>query len=400
MDADFLTNKVILILTPQSWGNMLLAKHHYAIELAKRGNEVYFLNPPDNLHWNWRGASKRIKIERSAIHPSLFLVNQKLFFPYNLKFHSRKLFNVLIKKQIREILQILPGAVDVLWSFDLGNLFPMKFFPPDIYKVFHPVDEPGDRNAVLAGAGADILFSVTREIIEKYKGFNIPSYFINHGLADEFIHVKGNHESGSGPVKVGMSGNFLRPDIDRPVILRIIRENPEIQFHFYGAYRSADSNIGTGDDPLTGDFIRQLQALGNLFLHGVVNTENLAIGLNQMDALLICYDIGKDQSRGTNYHKVMEYLSSGKAVISNNITTYQGETDLIYMVEERDSNAKLPALFKKIISNLDYCNSPKLKDYRISYAHQNRYPGQLEKMNGLISAAGRKRDLHSNKFST
>jgi glycosyltransferase involved in cell wall biosynthesis len=296
-------------------------------------------------------------------------------------------------------LQILPKTVDVLWSFDLGNLFPMRFFPGDIYKVFHPVDEPGDRNAILAGAGADILFSVTREIIEKYKELNIPSYFINHGLADEFTRVNSNRESGNGSVKVGMSGNFLRPDIDRPMILRIIKENPEVQFHFYGAYRSADSNIGAGDDLLTGDFIRHLQASENLFLHGVVNTEDLAIGLNEMDALLICYDIEKDQSKGTNYHKVMEYLSSGKAIISNNITTYREETDLIYMVKERDSNAMLPGLFKKIISDLDYYNSARLKNYRISYAYKNRYSGQLEKMDRLISASDGKWKLCINKLS-
>jgi len=165
MDAGFLNNKVVLILTPQSWGNMLLAKHHYAIELAKRGNEVYFLNPPDNDHWSWEKGEKRIEIEPLADHPNLYIINQKLFFPYNLKFHSRRLYNILIKKQIRNILQMIPKPVDLLWSFDLGNLFPLPFFGKKMFKIFHPVDEPRDRNAILAGAGADILFSVTKEII-------------------------------------------------------------------------------------------------------------------------------------------------------------------------------------------------------------------------------------------
>ena len=43
---DSLRNKTILIISPQAWGKMFLSKHHYAIELAKRGNAVYFLNPP------------------------------------------------------------------------------------------------------------------------------------------------------------------------------------------------------------------------------------------------------------------------------------------------------------------------------------------------------------------
>ena len=39
---DGLKNKKILLISPQSWGTMFVAKHHYAIELAKLGNEVYF----------------------------------------------------------------------------------------------------------------------------------------------------------------------------------------------------------------------------------------------------------------------------------------------------------------------------------------------------------------------
>ena len=91
MSNGVLFNKAILILSPQAWGNMLLAKHHYAIELAKRGNDVYFLNPPDNRHWSLKKAKKRITIKPVVNHPNLFLVSQQLFFPYNIKFHSRNL---------------------------------------------------------------------------------------------------------------------------------------------------------------------------------------------------------------------------------------------------------------------------------------------------------------------
>lgn len=41
-------NKTILIISPEPWGKMMISKHHYALELAKLGNEVYFLNPPNN----------------------------------------------------------------------------------------------------------------------------------------------------------------------------------------------------------------------------------------------------------------------------------------------------------------------------------------------------------------
>ncbi len=217
MDAGFLNHKVILILTPQAWGKMLLAKHHYAIELAKRGNEVYFLNPPDNHHWSWKKSRERIRIESLPDHPNLYIIHQKLYFPYKLKFHARWLYNPLVKKQIRDILQVIPKEVDMIWSFDLGNLFPLRFFNNKIFKVFHPVDEPADGNAILAGSGAGILFSVTKEIIEKYKRLGIPSFFINHGLADEFIKEEDHPVTSHDPINVGLSGNFLRPDLDRKI---------------------------------------------------------------------------------------------------------------------------------------------------------------------------------------
>ena len=63
-----------------------------------------------------------------------------------------------------------------------------------------------------------------------------------------------------------------------------------------------------------------------------------------MDAFLICYDVLKDQSKGTNYHKVLEYVSTGKIIVANNISTYENEPALVQMVKERDSNDKLPVL--------------------------------------------------------
>lgn len=389
MDAGFLKNKVILILTPQAWGKMLLAKHHYAMELAKRGNEVYFLNPPDNHHWSWRNPRKRIRVESLPDHPNLYIINQQLFFPYPLKYHSRRLYNILVKKQIRDILQVIPKEVNIIWSFDLGNLFPLRFFNRQLFKVFHPVDEPLDKNAILAGSGAGILFSVTKEILEKYKGLGIPSFFINHGLAEEFINEKDFPVIPHNPVNVGLSGNFLRPDLDRKVLIQIINENPDTLFHFFGIYSIAQSNIGAAVDPETRLFISRLMEFRNVKMHGVLNTVELATALNQMDVLLICYDMKLDQSKGTNYHKVMEYLSTGKVIISNNMTTYREYPELIRMSASRENNLNLPTLFQDTISHLDKWNSPALVNERKNFARDNLYQKQLDRIETHIAGVGK-----------
>jgi hypothetical protein len=86
-----LSNKTILIISPQSWGNMFLAKHHYAIELAKHGNEVYFLNPPiDKIK------KRSINIEKVNNINNLFLINHSIGFNYKIKFRFKSLFLSLI----------------------------------------------------------------------------------------------------------------------------------------------------------------------------------------------------------------------------------------------------------------------------------------------------------------
>src|SRR5579871_1976952 len=177
-----LCNKTILLISPQLWGNMFISKHHYAIELAKRGNTVFFLNPPDNHKFSLSGKSKRIKIEQSKEHADLYLISHQLYFPYLLKFHIKPVFDLLMKKHVGDILKSIKKKVDIIWSFDLGNLYLLDFFGRKPYKIFHPVDEPMDTNAIASAKGSDIIFSVTNEILEKYTAFDVPKHFINHGV--------------------------------------------------------------------------------------------------------------------------------------------------------------------------------------------------------------------------
>ena len=381
-DMPDLRNKTILVISPQSWGSMFVAKHHYAIELAKLGNKVYFLNPPENNKWTLAGRQDRIQISSLANEPNLFLIWHTLYFPYNLKFHAKKVFDFLMQKQVKDILRLLDKKVDIVWSFDLGNLYPFANFR-DAFKIFHPVDEPRNPEAIRAATDADILLAVTNEIIEKYKGFSIPKYFINHGVSGYFFDQK--ELSARDSVRVGLSGNLLRPDIDWNILLKIIDENPNVIFEVWGNYDVQKGNLGGGLNGTVKQFIQTLQAAPNVILHGSVPSDRLPYELKGMDAFLICYDVQKDQSKGTNYHKIMEYLSTGKVVISNNVTTYRNEPRLIQMVNEREHNQSLPVLFKNVINELETHNTPALQKYRVSFALENTYDKQIRRIESIIN---------------
>jgi hypothetical protein len=370
-----LTGKTILILSPQSWGIMLISKHHYAVELAKANNIVYFLNPPNDIK-----KGKRIIIRPSGIHENLFLVDHRLNFPFVLKFHAIGIFHFFMRGHIRKLLKFIGRPIDLVWSFDIGYVYPFRFFPANAYKIFHPVDEPLVKIAIDSAIGADIIFSVTKEILDKYRHLGIPLYFINHGLADEFLPSENKMNRQVGAIHVGFSGNLLRSDLDKEIIIAIVEQNPHIYFEFWGNYEYEDSKIPIAVLRMQYSFIKTLKSLPNVKLHGPVNAKVLAREFLRMDAFLICYNVQLDQSKGTNYHKIMEFLSTGKIIISNNITTYSNRPDLIQMVGERNSNEQLPALFSEVMKNIEEHNSPEKTYRRIAFARDNVYVKQVKRI--------------------
>ncbi|MCG7856213.1 hypothetical protein MD537_04515 [Flavihumibacter sediminis] len=380
---EILKQKTILIISPQAWGTMFVSKHHYAIELAKYGNIVYFLNPPTSTK---RGS---IIITPFESQPGLFIIDHRLWFPYNLKFHAIGLFHRLMHFHIKKLLKIINKKIDIIWSFDLGNIYDLDSFPRNSLKLFHPVDEPLNKTALDSGIKSEVIFSVTREILEKYEPYHIPSFVINHGVTETFLGIGLKNGIEGTPVRVGFSGNLLRNDLDRPVLLDIISNNPGCIFEFWGSYNAKQANVGGDEDEAATKFINQLKSNPNVVLHGAVSSKTLAAGLADMDVFLICYDINKDQSKGTNYHKIMEFLALGQVIVSNNVTAYKERPDLVMMNMERNDNNKLPDLFKKVITNLEYFNSPEMVENRRSFARQNTYHSQIIRIEEILSKMGR-----------
>jgi hypothetical protein len=282
--------------------------------------------------------------------------------------------------QTKRILKKINHNIDVVWSFDLGNYFPFAFFSKVPLKIFHPVDEPLNNEAILSAKGADVIFSVTHEILSKYQNYKLPSYFINHGVEASFIKSSSFFsQQDKLQCRVGFSGNLRRKDIDREILLTIINDNPNVQFDCWGDF--ANRNIlRDAENKTTDDFINNLLSYKNVHLHGLLNPSQLADAYQQVDAFLICYDVAKDQSKGTNYHKILEFVSTGKMIISNNVTTYQKFPALVQMVDERTNNQKLPILFKQVINNLNQYNSIEFQQKRVSFATENKYDNQINRI--------------------
>ena len=346
----------ILLISPQHWGTMRVSKHHYAIELAKLGYEVYFLEPTD-ASWQWNSSSFEMKPSDAK---GVTLVRQKINVPYNLKFHAKVIFDIFIKRHINQLEKQL-GPFDLVWSFDLTNAMPLKYFSKKSKKIFFAADWPQMTEAVKAAESANLLVSVAQEFLDQYPANPATKkLLIDHGVTECFI------EEGKHPciktdeiIRIGMSGNFLRPDIDRPVLIDIIKTHSDLIFECFGSFELENSNLGGAADQETTIFIESLKNAPNVILHGMVPPEKLAKELRRMDAFLICYDVAKDQSRGTNYHKVMEYLAYGRPIVSNYISRYAKEKEIFIMPESGNNrlNKEFITHLLKILNNWDSCHT-------------------------------------------
>ena len=345
----------VLLISPQHWGIMRVTKHHYAIELAKLGHEVFFLEPTE-ASWKWNQTS--FVITQSDAE-GVKLVKQQINVPYNLKFHMKRLYDWFIKRHIKKLEKQL-GSFDLVWSFDLTNAMPLTYFSNKSKKIFFAADWPLNTDAVKAAEGTNLLVSVAQEILDQYPNtFNTKKLLIDHGVADCFIEEgKKPFDKTDEVIRIGMSGNFLRPDIDRPGLLDIIKSHTDVLFECFGAYESKNSNLGGSSDQETVDFIEALKQAPNVTLHGMVSPETLSKELRRMDAFLICYNVEKDQSKGTNYHKVMEYLAYGKPVVSNKVSAYS-QNRLVFQVSDSD---ELSNLFNVVIEKFK-CGNYHTEDY-------------------------------------
>jgi len=374
-----LKDKTVYLISYEEWGDMLMSKHHYAIELARAGNTVYFINHPD-LRKRIRRGSVNVEPTR---YDRLFSVTNRLWTPYFIKYRNPGMFRWLTRFHIRRIIKAVGKYPDIVWSFDTGNTLPVVDFPGNPFRIYMPVDGPfGTRFEKEAVKKVDLLLSVTPEILEQYKDLDTPQQILNHGVTNIFI-ADDTGKPVHDPIRIGYSGSLIRNDLDIDSFLAIVRNHPEKQFEFWGEINIKGSNIHRAEDvsQRTREFIETLRSLPNVTLHGAVPPEVLAAGLKNMDLLLVAYKIKKDQ----NHHKMLEYLATGKPVVSTYMSAYGRDyPGLIEMIGENDPNEALVELFNKVAGNLSYYHSTEKQVKRISFARQFSYADQINRISEKI----------------
>ena len=365
------TNKTILIISPESWGQNFLSKHHYAQELSQK-NTVFFLNSiPD--------ATLKQNVETKKTSENLTIISYKKSIKGLLKLPPL-LIDLQFRAVIKDILNVINTPLDVLWDFDQIRFQNCKPFNAK-QNIFHPVDimkQIPPRIKTRKSELSDLTLYLSDEIIKDITSSK-SKQFVNHGISEAFFH-KENHEFSfiqKDKINIGYIGNIQSKFLDWKVLKNIIRESPEVNFVIIGPYEA--SNLG-GDNK--NKDIHFLKSQENVTLTGSKPTKELIKILPNFDAFLICYDTDNYRKEVSNSHKLLEYCSTGKVIVSNHISTYKDQTSILEMV---DNNIDLTEKFKSVISNLGYYNNKAKSDLRINFAKQNTYKNHLLEIENLIT---------------
>jgi hypothetical protein len=118
-----LEGKNILIVSPEAWGNNYVSKHHYAISLAKRGNNIYFLNPP----------TKQI-FSKKEVLTNLWV------FDFKPKYRGLGrlpafISAMLTKWEFNRLEILISVKIDIIWNFDSSRFFNLYRINSGVLKI-------------------------------------------------------------------------------------------------------------------------------------------------------------------------------------------------------------------------------------------------------------------------
>lgn len=349
---NYFSGKTILLISPESWSHLFVSKHHYAIELAAQGNKVFFLNPPTDAF-----------SVRETDYPNVWEVNHKPFLK-GLRFLPGMVQHFFFKRRFKTIEKLGNTKFDIVWSFDNSVFFDFSFLSRSIFSISHIVDYSQNFQFQKAAATANLCLGVSQNIVDKLKKQNEQAYLINHAIPVRRYKAIDVALPGINAIKVMYAGNLDSIYIDRPLLYTLIEKYSDVDFIFAGS--------GGKDWPVK----------SNTYFLGIIKNEELISYLKKADALLLVYDSAKHPHQLTNAHKILEYLFSGKAIVSSFVKDYEDSR----LLEMAKSNEELIEVFQRVILNLPQYNDDEKMKKRIAFSENQTYLVRLNEIDKLVSS--------------
>lgn len=344
-----LKNKSILLISPQPWQHIQVSKHHYAIKLAERGNKVYFLNPPSTEYEERYTAYENLReLDYGGFWPGLHYLPA-----WMRKINQRRVF--------RRLAKLVGTTFDIIWSFDNSVFYDFDCFPKASLTISHIVDLNQEFQHKRASSSAQFCFGVIPEIVKRHEKYNARSYLIRHGVNLHQPQYLIKKLPGGNSKKTVYFGNLAMPHLDWQLLEKAAHHLSEIDFIF----------IGSNHDQVP---VRNLE---NVLFVPQVDSKQLVDYMHLADVLLLFYSPDYFTSYASP-HKLLEYLSSGKPIVSTIIKEYQHHQDLIYQANNENEWIKL---LQKALSEKDVNVVTKRKQL----AEANTYEQRIKEMEKILA---------------
>ncbi|MBL7703058.1 MAG: hypothetical protein JNM14_12470 [Ferruginibacter sp.] len=374
---------------------MHISKHNYAIELEKQGNLVYFMNPP-----NQDKQVKDYQVNKVDGYDSLFVIdsylpNNKLIDYVRLRLKFTQFYDQYLFKLVKRICKKENIQLEQVWSFD-PNLHGFLYKYPAKNKIFFIADAVQNNSQIRAAKNVDLVVSVAEDILEPFRKINSQCLLINHGLNREYekYAVKKLNElrqqgetagsKSNAPINVGYIGNLLIPFLYEDGLKKVVTENPGINFHFWGAHSSNSNNLlAVYDDKILNTIDYLKTNCKNAFFYGVKTSAQIIEDLDKIDLFIYINSSEKDINGGANSHKILEYLSTGKVVVSTWLSFY--EEQKLFPMTVRSGEKEFSNLFSKTICQLSFYNSVEMQKKRIEYSLKCTYDKNILKIQNSLN---------------
>jgi len=317
-------NKVVLCDSNIAWHHNRYSKHHIMSRLAKK-NKVIFVNPQVELFEYFKSNKYKLskllnRIERpkdeslDVFTPLAVPFRNKFDFVHKIDpwYFRRQLKQVLGNVDLRKLILFLgnPWNVSLLDYFKdcactvyhCSDNFPAFFEAPFAEKVAKREEEMISR--------VDLVIAVSEPLMEKCFALNSNSYLLKHGVDEHFyiqrdgpLPVPDDLKELPSPI-IGFVGS-IDMTIDYTLTAQVLAENGDKNFAF----------VGPVDRRNERDF-EALRRNKNLYYLGKKFWKDLPAYIQNFDLCIIPWAINDFTKRSRCPLKVVEYLASGKFVVS------------------------------------------------------------------------------------
>tara|TARA_Y200000002_G_scaffold382582_1_gene400166 strand:- start:1277 stop:2380 length:1104 start_codon:yes stop_codon:yes gene_type:complete len=356
--------KKILIISPQSWTNFFNSKHHYSIELNKKGYEIYFLNPFQYLN---NEQLLPYKIEKNKLN--INIIKLKFFLPS----YFEQINNFFLKFCIIKMSKILSYKFDIVWCFDEKNFNLASFFKSKkkILQVMDPIEKSLNKNDKL---DFDYIVTLSKKLILKKIKKKI--IITNHGLSQYFLSYKHKKRKQKKFDKIiGLYGNFLSGRFNLKLINKLIKKNPNYKFFFFGITNANHPYMNLLQKTEVLSDLKKLRLNSNVKFFENLSQNVLAKKLDICDIFMYPSKLKKN----IDAHKLIELIYLGKPIVTSKFFNYSKTTGLLYFPKKNDFES-FDSKLKQIVINYKFYSNVNLYKKRKNFASSRSYSRLIKKI--------------------